>query len=392
MRTAYFDCPTGAAGNMILASLLDAGADPVLIERQLRKLPVRGWRLKLRKVRKGGVTALHLAVEQSDQPERRLSDIFRLVDRAKLSDKVTGSVYIIFGAIAKAEAKIHGTKIDRVHFHEVGAVDAMVDIVGTCLALENLGIEKLYCSPLNLGRGRVRCAHGWLPVPAPATALLLKKARVYQDGLEGELVTPTGAAILATLSSGFGPMPEISLEAVGHGAGTRETLAPNILRAFVGEGRSAVGGQPGPILLETNVDDANPQVYEHLIDRLFGCGALDAWLTPAIMKKSRPGVVLSALVPEEIEATATDMILSETTTLGVRRRPVERRILPREIAKVSTKYGLISGKAVLLGPGGRRFVPEYAECRKAALKRGVPLREVQEEAVRLFRNAHNSDR
>jgi hypothetical protein len=387
VRTAYFDCPTGAAGNMILASLLDAGADVRAIEKRLRKLPVKGWALKLTNVRKQGIAARHLEVVQGPQPERRLADVFKLIDRAKLSNKVTGSAYLIFGALARAEAGVHRTTVDKVHFHEVGAVDAMVDIVGTCLALEDLGIERVYCSPLNVGRGRVKCAHGWLPVPAPATALLLNGARIYQDDLEGELVTPTGAAILSTLSSGFGPMPMMSVAAVGHGAGTRGTKIPNMVRVFIGESEGASTSPEDPVLLETNLDDLNPQVYEHLMDRLFDKGAFDVWLTPVIMKKSRPGTIFSALVPQEIEKAAIDMILSETTTLGVRRRVVERRILPREIVKVRTKYGLISGKMARLGTGGRRFVPEYDECRKAALKLGVPLRIIQEEAVRSFRGA-----
>lgn len=386
MRTAYFDCPTGAAGNMILASLLDAGADRRSIELQLRKLPAKGWKLELRKARKVGVAALHLEVRQGPQPERRLADIFRLIDRARLSDKVTGSAYLIFGALARAEATVHGTAVEKVHFHEVGAVDAMVDIIGTCLALEDLGIERVFCSPLNVGRGKVRCAHGWLPVPAPATALLLKKARIYQDELDGELVTPTGAAILSTLSSGFGPMPSMSVTAVGHGAGTRETKVPNMVRVFIGDADGAADRKTNPVLLETNLDDLSPQVYEHLMDRLFESGALDVWLTPVIMKKSRPGVALSALVPQEIEEAAIDLILAETTTLGVRRRLVERRTLPREAAEVRTKYGPISGKVATLASGGRRFVPEYSACRAAALKRGVPLRVVQEEAIRTFGN------
>lgn len=388
MKVAYFDCPTGAAGNMILASLVDAGADPKAIERQLRRMIPKGWSLELSKVNKAGVAARHLEVRQGPQPERRLSDIFRIVDRAKLSDKVTGSAYLIFGALAKAEASVHGIAVNKVHFHEVGAVDAMVDIVGTCLALELLDIERVYCSPLNVGRGRIECAHGWLPVPAPATALLLKKAKIYQDEIDGELVTPTGAAILSTLSSGFGPMPEMSIKAVGHGAGTSETKIPNMVRVFIGEADKAADIRPDTVLLETNIDDLNPQIYEHLMDRLFDSGALDVWLTPVIMKKSRPGVVLSTLVPQEVEKDAADLILSETTTLGVRRRLVERRVLPRETAKVRTKYGLISGKVALLASGGRRFVPEYSECRTAALKYREPLRVIQEEAVRSFRKAH----
>ncbi len=387
MRIAYFDCPTGAAGNMILASLLEAGADVRSVELQLRGLAVKGWKLVREKVRKAGVAAMHLEVRQGPQPERRLADIFNLIDKAKLSDKVTGSAYLIFGALARAEASVHGTTVDKVHFHEVGALDAIVDIVGTCLALEDLGVERVLCSPLNVGRGRIKCSHGWLPVPAPATALLLKKAKIFQDDLDGELVTPTGAAILSTLASGFGPMPSMSVAAVGHGAGTRESKVPNMVRVFVGETDEAVGRMTEPVLLETNLDDLNPQVYEHLMDRLFKRGALDVWLTPVIMKKGRPGIVLSALAPRQTEKAVADLIVAETTTLGLRRRVVERRTLPREMVKVSTQYGPIGGKVALFGSGGRRFVPEYSECRRAAVKRKVPLRVVQEEAIRIFGNS-----
>ncbi|MCU0608132.1 MAG: nickel pincer cofactor biosynthesis protein LarC, partial [Candidatus Edwardsbacteria bacterium] len=319
MRTVFFDCPTGAAGNMLLAALIDAGADARRIERQLGKLPLKGWSLGLRTIRKQGVAALHLEVKQGPQPERHLPDIFGIIDRAKLSDKVTGSAYLIFGALAKAEAQVHHAPIGHVHFHEVGAVDAIVDIVGTCLALEDLNVEEVRCSPLNVGHGTVRCAHGLLPVPAPATALLLRKATIYQNEIAGELVTPTGAAILTTLARGFGPMPEMTVTSVGHGAGSRELGVPNMVRAFIGGTSSPAPATKQLVLLETNIDDLNPQVYQHLMELLFKAGTLDAWMTPVYMKKNRPGIVLSVLVPSAIEQRVADLIFTETTSLGIRR-------------------------------------------------------------------------
>lgn len=385
MKTIYFDCPTGAAGNMLLASLIDAGADAKRIERQLRKLPVKGWSLQMRTIRKQGIAALHLEVKQGPQPERRLSDIVTIIDKAKFSDKVTGSAYLIFSALAKAEARVHKAPIDHIHFHEVGAVDAIIDIIGVCLALEDLHVDEVHCSPLNVGHGLVKCAHGWLPVPAPATALLLRKTKIYQNELSGELITPTGAAILSTLSKAFGPMPEMTVTAVGHGAGTRELELPNMVRAFLGQASPVAATASNLVLLETNIDDMNPQVYQHVMELLFSAGAVDAWMVPAYMKKNRPGIVLSALVPLELEKNAVAIILAETTSLGVRRRTVERYALPRSAVTVKTKYGQITGKTALQPSGVKRFMPEYEDCRKAALKHGVPLRSVQEAAAKAYK-------
>jgi pyridinium-3,5-bisthiocarboxylic acid mononucleotide nickel chelatase len=385
MRIVYFDCPTGAAGNMLLASLIDAGANRESIERQLKKLPVKGWSLKLDHIRKQGIAALHIEVTQVPQPERHLSDILRIIDKAKLSDKVTGSAYLIFGSLAKAEAQVHKAPIDHVHFHEVGAVDAMVDIIGTCLALEDLEIDQVRCSPLNVGFGTVKCAHGTLPVPAPATALLLRKAKIYQNELSGELVTPTGAAILTTLSKSFGPMPEMAVTEVGHGAGSKDLGVPNMVRAFIGETENRPATGKGLVLLETNVDDMNPQVYQHVMELLFKAGAADVWMTPVYMKKNRPGIVLSALVPGSIELQSTGIMFAETTSLGIRRSAVERYALPREAVTVRTEYGPIKGKMGQLPASTKRFMPEYEECRRAALKHGVPLRTVQEAAVKAFK-------
>ncbi|MDI6738945.1 MAG: nickel pincer cofactor biosynthesis protein LarC, partial [Candidatus Edwardsbacteria bacterium] len=384
-RAVFFDCPTGAAGNMLLASLIDAGADRAMVETSLRKLPVKGWKLKLEKVRKLGVTGLHLVIEQGPQPERHLSEIIRIIKSAKLSRNVTGNALRIFSTLAKAEAKVHCTPVEKIHFHEVGAIDAIIDIVGVCLALEDLKVDEVHCSPLNVGHGRVKCAHGWMPVPAPATSLLLRNAKIYQNELSGELVTPTGAAILTALARSFRNMPEMTIHKVGHGAGTRDLEQPNMVRAFVGEIEERKEAEHGLVLLETNIDDMNPQIYEHVMERLFAAGAAEVWLAPVYMKKSRPGIVLSALVPITFEGQSVNIIMAETTSLGVRRRLVERFVMPRKAALVRTKYGAIKGKIAELPDGTKRFMPEYESGRTAAQKHDLPLRAVQEEAIRCAR-------
>lgn len=384
-RVVYFDGRTGAAGNMILASLLDAGAAADWVQQQLRKMPLGRWSWKLQKVKKNGIVGLHLSVSQGPQSERNLDRICRLIDGGKYSATTAERAKRIFKALARAEARVHGTTMDRVHFHEVGAVDAIVDIVGTCLALEYLKIEQVFSSPLNLGSGQLECLHGMLPVPAPATAWLLKGARVYQNELTGELVTPTGAAILAVLSAGFGPLPEMVIESVGHGTGSRNLETPNILRALVGKGSASNEQVEDAVLLETNIDDMNPQIYQHLLDGLKEGGALDVWMTPIYAKKNRPGIILSALVPPEKELSAVDIIFRETTTAGIRRRAVARYLLPRESIVVRTRFGPVRGKRFLRGGGAVRFQPEYRDCRRLARAQNMPLWLVQEEALRAWR-------
>ena len=234
MRTIFFDCPTGASGNMILAALIDAGADRKKILRELKRIPVSGWDIRLKQVAKQGVGGLHLEVEYRKQPERNLSQITALIKKAKFKPMIEKRIIEAFTILARAEAGVHRTTVERIHFHEVGAIDSIIDIAGTMLALDDLGIEKTYCSPLNIGKGTIKCRHGILPVPAPATALLLKDVKIYQNELTGELVTPTGALLMTYLADSFGPMPAMSLEKTGHGAGTMDLPVPNILRAMVG--------------------------------------------------------------------------------------------------------------------------------------------------------------
>lgn len=385
MRAVFFDCPTGASGNMILASLIDAGADREKIIRELKRIPASGWDIRLKQVSKQGVGGLHLEVKCREQPERNLAQIIALIKKAKFKTTVEKRIIEAFTALAKAEARVHRTPVARIHFHEVGAIDSIVDIAGTMLALEDLGIEKIFCSPLNVGKGTVKCRHGVLPVPAPATAQLLKKASIYQNHLSGELVTPTGALLMACLAESYGPLPDMTLASVGHGAGTRDLPEPNILRALVGEHAASGNSKGRMVLLETNLDDGNPQVLGYLMDLLLKAGAADVYFTPVQMKKGRPGTVLSVMVAEAFEPVAVNIIMRETTTLGVRRQAVERYVLPREKVKVSTKYGLIAGKLAELPQGEAKFQPEYDSCRAAAQKHQVPLRMVMEAAIRCWK-------
>jgi len=386
MNTLYFDCPTGASGNMILAGLIDAGAGWKNIERSLKRLPVKGWKVELTKVTRQGLGGMHLEVRQGPQPCRHLKDIEGIIKKAGLSGFVTESSIAIFTKLAEAESKVHRTSIDKIHFHEVGAVDAIIDIVGSCLALEELGVRKIYCSALNVGHGQVKCQHGTLPAPAPATAQLLKKAVVYQNELSGELVTPTGAALITHFAESFGPMPKMVLKSVGNGAGTRELAQPNLLRVLTG--RLLPDGQCHHhiVLLETNIDDMNPQIYQHLMEDIFKRGALDVYLTPIQMKKNRPAVMLSVLTQPENEAGILDTIFAETTTLGIRRQELERYALPRQEIKVKTAYGLVPGKKATLYDGSHKFIPEYEECKKIAQKSGQPLMKIMELARAQFIN------
>ncbi len=384
MRAVFFDCPTGASGNMILASLLDAGADRRMVAGQLQKIPVKGWKMRFEQVTRQGVGGLHLVVDCQGQPERNLSDIIRLVKRAKYKTSVEERIIEAFTTLARAEARVHRTTVTRVHFHEVGAIDSIIDIAGTMLALDDLGVEKVFCSPLNVGKGTVKCRHGVLPVPAPATALLLKKASIYQNHLSGELVTPTGALLMVCLAESFGPLPAMTLASVGHGAGTRDLPEPNILRAMVGE-HTESGNSPGRmVLLETNIDDMNPQICGYLMELLLAAGACDVYFTPIQMKKDRPAVMLSVLVDSSHEKKAVDIIMQETTTLGIRRTTVERYILSRKVIKVKTRYGLIEGKVAELAGGEKKIQPEYSSCLAAARKHKVPLRNIFAAAMAAF--------
>jgi pyridinium-3,5-bisthiocarboxylic acid mononucleotide nickel chelatase len=381
MKTAYFDCFSGISGDMMLGALVDVGADIVQIEAELRRLPVSGWKISAEKVKRGGLAATRVLVETSEHHHHRsLSTILNLIQQAGLAPRVVERASSIFTRLGEAEARMHGVPIERVHFHEVGAVDAIVDIVGTSVGFESLAIDECVCSRLNVGGGMVKAAHGNLPVPAPATAELLRGAPTYSNGILHELVTPTGAAIVRTLASSFGTQPAMSVSAIGYGAGATELAEqPNVLRIMIGESATQEKGalQEGTIVvLEANVDDMNPQLYGYFAERALEAGALDVFSTSIQMKKNRPGQLVTVLCDAAKTHDLTELILRETTTIGVRHSTAGRHTLQRESISVKTPLGSIAVKVARLNGKILNAVPEYEECRKFAMEHSLPLKEV----------------
>jgi uncharacterized protein (TIGR00299 family) protein len=394
MRLAYLDCSSGISGDMFLAACLDAGLSSQALQAELARLPLGPYEFKVERVLRGGLAGTHVEITAPGaQPHRHLAPIEQMIEASALPARVKERSRAIFRRLGEAEAQLHDQPIERVHFHEVGAVDAILDIVGACAAIELLGIEELAASPLNLGSGRVLAAHGSLPVPAPATAELLRGIPVYSSGLEAELVTPTGAAMVSTLATGFGPLPPMKIEQIGYGAGSRELPGhPNLLRLMIGTRGSGFGVRGSPsdhqavAVIETTVDDMSPELYGYLVERALAAGALDISCTAVGMKKNRPGLEIRLLArPEQAEALA-DLVFAETTTLGLRISTAERRVLEREVVNVETPYGPIRIKVGRRGGEVVNAAPEFEDCRRAALDGGVPLKEVMEAARTAFRN------
>ena len=383
MKFAYFDCFAGASGDMILGALIDAGLSVDILKEELGKLSLSGYDVSAKKGTKRGISGTTFDVAVSEDHHRRgLKDVVAIIQNSILSDGVKTHSQGIFTRLAEAEAKIHNTSVDKIHFHEVGAVDAIVDVVGACIGMEKLGIEEVHVSTIHVGTGTLECAHGTLPVPPPATLELLKDVPVRSSGIEHELVTPTGAAILTTLAKGFGPMPAMTVDNTGYGLGSRDLEIPNTLRVVIGE-RDEGTGEDAVQLIETNIDDMNPQFYEYIIEALFAQGAKDVFLTPIVMKKSRPGVILSVLAsPEDVEKL-TGIIFQETTTLGVRISDVKKRhVLEREIITVKTEWGEARVKIRRMKDGSQTVAPEYDDCKRIAGEKHVPIREVYEAVKR----------
>lgn len=387
MKTAYFDCFSGASGDMFLGALVDSGVPAGEIERELRKLPVGGFHLKARKVRRCGIRATKVDVvldswdKAGRNKARRWDDICEIIRKSSLSGATKEKAEGIFTTLFRAEAKVHGEPFRKVHLHELGAVDCLVDICGTLAGLELLGIERVYASPVNLGGGSVRTEHGLLPVPAPATVEILRGVPVYSSGDPFELTTPTGAVLLKSLACGFGGMPLMTVETAGMGAGGRDVEGrPNILRVLTGQVHEGPAEEVVTVI-ETNIDDMNPQIYEDLFGRLFKGGALDVFITQVIMKKMRPGVKLTVLCERTKREDLMKLMLRETTSIGVRWYEASRMTMEREMAEVLTRYGKVRVKISVLGDSARA-VPEYEDCRKLAGKNGVPLLDVIEEAKR----------
>jgi pyridinium-3,5-bisthiocarboxylic acid mononucleotide nickel chelatase len=382
-RVVYFDCPSGAAGDMIMGALVDAGVPLADLRAELRKLPLDGWELTAHEVRRGAFRATKVEVEISSavhHPHRSLGDILAILDASAIDSTVKHRACRIFTRLADAEARAHGTTRDEVHFHDVGAVDAIVDVTGAVAGLALLGASSVHVSALPIGGGFVDGPHGRMPVPGPGTAELLRGFPLVDTAVRAELVTPTGAAILTTLAEGAGRMPPMVLDAVGYGAGTKDFPdRPNVLRCFVGQ-ESPAGGRETIVQVETTIDDMSPQLYEPLMDRLFEAGALDVVLAPVIMKRSRPGVVLTALcAPDRLESVRR-VLFEESSTIGVRWSEWQRIALDREVVTLTTAHGPIPFKVSRLDGRVVTVTPEFADVTRIARERGLPVREVLDQA------------
>jgi pyridinium-3,5-bisthiocarboxylic acid mononucleotide nickel chelatase len=438
MRIAYLECFSGLSGDMFLGALIDAGVSPEVLEKAVAALDV-GAQLEISKVNRSGITATKVDVlvngeketpgfvepgvhghshehhehgheearshqHSHSQPSSRtgvsaphlqghahargLKEIKAIIGKAAISESAKRSAIAIFEALGAVEAKIHNMDIESIHFHEVGAVDAMVDIVGAAVGADSLGVDEFVCSPLNVGGGTVKCAHGVFPVPAPATVELLAGAPVYSSGAQAEVLTPTGAAIVKTLASRFGTFPEMTIEKSGYGAGTRDFPGqPNVVRLTVGEAMSSLASKTAREMisvLEANLDDLNPQVFGYVMDRLLEEGALDVFGMPVQMKKNRPGTLLTILCRPEDAAKLTQIIFAETTTLGVRSRLEQRQTLARRWVSVTTPWGDVRMKIASMNGAVTNYAPEYEDCRRIASERHLPLKTVMQEATTAY--------
>ena len=417
MRALYFDCFSGISGDMTIGALLDLGLGFDYLKTELRKLPVEGYELRMSRVTRSNLSAMKFDVvmhgadhadhsyehhhhhhehhdhEHHDHEHhhgghfhRKASEILRMIAESKLTPRAKGIATDIFTKLAISEGKVHHIPPEEVEFHEVGAVDSIVDTVGAAIGFDALGIEQFFCSAINIGSGFIHCQHGVFPVPAPATADLLRHATIYQKHAQTELVTPTGAAILAAVVSRFGTLNGFAAEKIGYGAGTKQFADfPNCLRLMIGEERPVAAERPGAVIvIEANIDDMSPQNFAYATEKLLAAGALDVFTIPIQMKKSRPGQLLQVLSPPEVVDRLTRLIFEETTTIGIRRYAVDRTVLEREFVEVHTEYGAVKVKISKMGEEVVNFTPEYEECARIARERSVPLKKVQAMAVNAY--------
>lgn len=378
MKVAYFDCNSGISGDMILGALVDAGVKLQAIRTGLTSLGLKGYELKSRRVKRGlfGGTKVEVVLSsKAHTHSRTFTDIEKLLKRSKLPKSVIEDSIEIFLRIGKAEAKVHRTKIDKVHFHEVGAVDSIVDIVGGVIGMQELNVGQVLASPLNTGEGTVQCEHGILPVPAPATLELLKGIPCYSSGIPYELTTPTGAAMIGFWAEAFQSLPLMKIQRSGYGAGSHVIKEQaNLLRIIVGEAEGKGSGKI--VLVETNIDDMNPEFYDHIMDSLFTAGALDVYLTNIQMKKNRPAVKISVLVPPAKREAVSHILLTETSTFGIRFTEMNRIILDRQSMEVQTPYGKVAVKVGSKDGQVMHFSPEYENCKEIARKKRIPVKTV----------------
>ncbi|MBI5903888.1 MAG: nickel pincer cofactor biosynthesis protein LarC [Deltaproteobacteria bacterium] len=383
MKILYFDCPTGISGDMCLGALIDLGVDFDMILSELKKLTVDEIDITVRKEVRHSITGTSFRVHLKEAHHHRtFRDIARIIDNSPLSLGVKELSVAIFREIAEAEGKVHGIPAEEVHFHEVGAMDSIIDIVGAAVAVKSLGVDSVVSSAIPLGSGWADTMHGRIPIPAPATVEILKGAPVVSSDIPFELTTPTGAAIIKTLAGGFGPLPDMTIERVGYGAGKKDFKErANLLRVVVGEGlRPGAGRGERLFIIETNIDDMSPQLSGYLMDRLLDAGALDVFFTPAQMKKNRPGLLLTVLAGEKDKERLIGLIFAESTSIGVRSYPVERACLERRTLEADTVYGKIRVKASYRDNRMLNAQPEYEDCRAAAMEHGVPLKQVMDAA------------
>jgi len=392
MKIAYFDCFSGISGDMTVGALLDAGLKIEILEKELKKLGLSGYQLEANKVVKKGISATQFKVKiEEEGVERRFKDILTILEKSKLDEEIKEQTKKIFFNIAQAESKIHQKDIDKIHFHEIGGLDSIIDITSAVIGMKALGIEEIYSSALPVGKGFVKCAHGVIPVPAPATLELLKNIPTYSGGIKSEMITPTGAAIIGTLAKSFGERPLMKIERTGYGAGEKEFIIPNLLRVSIGEKilkdenlKDAYISDEA-MLIETNIDDMNPEFYDYIMDKLFTQGALDVFLTPIQMKKNRPAHIFSIVAYEQDLKEILEVLFSESTTLGVRIREIKRLRLDQQNFIAETKYGKIRVKVAMFKGEIKNIAPEYEDCKKVAKQHQIPLKEVYDEAMKVIR-------
>jgi hypothetical protein len=396
-RILYLDCAGGAAGDMVLGALLDAGLPLEELRAALGNLILPGWRVDARPVTRAGIRAVKFGMVEPDRASQPMSDqghnhrhrtvaeVFSLVDASALSAPARARVRQLFGRLAEVEAGIHRLPVHEVHLHEVGALDSIVDIAGAVFALEWFAPTTVVSSPLNVGGGFVTTAHGRLPVPAPATAVLLTGVPVYSSGVEAELVTPTGALLVSAFAEAYGPLPAMTIDRVGYGAGDRDFPGtPNVLRVFVGTTAGAARSDR-VLAMECEIDDMSPQVFGHVMDRLYAAGALEVFYTAVQMKKNRPGVLLTVLARPDQRDTLAAIVFRETTSIGLRYEEVDRLCLDREVITVDTPLGSVRVKVARLAGDAVNAAPEYEDCARLAKERGVPVKEVQAMAAKAYR-------
>ena len=388
MKIGYFDCFAGAAGDMIAAAMLDAGLDKDFLVGQLESLDIKGLEINISPTKRCGIRALRFEPAAADEQSRNLADITAIISKSKITDSAKQRAIEIFEGLGRVEGKIHGKEPGEVQFHEIGAVDSIVDIVSACIGLEALDIEKVYSSPLSVGGGIIKGAHGVMPVPAPATAAILKEAKAPIVGGPGEaeLLTPTGAAILANFVDEFAPLPAVKIDAVGYGAGALESDEfPNVLRLIIGESVSADGADTDCVcLLETNVDDVTGEVIGFVMDKLLAEGALDVFTTPIQMKHNRPAVKVSVICSVGESKHMENILFEQGLTLGIRKQFLQRSKLRRDFVTVKTEFGKIKVKTGTLSGRLISAKPEYADCTEAAKRHKVPLKMIQEAVMKAF--------